>query len=55
MESKTGNRNTERKIKGCETPAREVVLEKYFYLVIQPLNAVTLTGDAEHAGGAVEG
>lgn len=55
VESKTGNRNTERKIKGCETPAREVVLENYFYLFIQPLNAVTLTGDAEHAGGAVEG
>lgn len=36
--SKTGNRNTERKIKGFETPAREVVLENYFYLLIQPLN-----------------
>lgn len=54
VESKTGNRNTERKIKGCETPAREVVLENYFYLFIQPLNSVTLSGDAEHAGGAVE-
>lgn len=55
VESKTENRNTERKIKGCESPAIEVVLENYFYLFIQPLNAVTLTGEAEHAGGAVEG
>lgn len=49
VEPKTRNRKTEKNIKGCETPAREVENQKTIFTPHSlPLNALTLIWDAEH-------
>lgn len=48
VEPETRNRKTERKIKGCETPARKLVSENHFHPPIPILDAVTLIWDANH-------